>query len=549
MKITKLELTHFGKFHHKTILMHDGCNLIYGPNEVGKTTIHTFIYGMLFGLDPARGRGSKNSLYARYLPWETPAQYDGKLWFEKQGCLYRIERCFLKEQRSLILVDETHGKALEPAAAQLSSLLSPLNEVLFRNTLSIRQLQTIPDADFAPQLENYIANLNMTRNAEIDITAAREELNSKKRSLRRTLHPEALPAKMQTENRCAQLQAELISLARQLDEKERRLAQLTAQIAEAQAAVLEQSTARKEDAEPYDSAKADDPPLSAKPLSRLPAIACYLLCLIGVLISGAILFRSQHTAYLPYLLAASWAFLLIAFILDYIRIRQSRKLFQDEPFIEDTSLEADAEAVSAAPAPDLAVRLNTLQTEQEQEIREQTRLQLLRKQTQDQLIQEENRLGSLTAELEQDRQTETELRALELAVSRLEQLSGQIQHSYGTDLNAEISGLLSKLTQGRYTSLVLNEDLHITLNTEQKLIAAEQLSRGTLEQIYFCLRIASAKLLSPNEPFPFLFDDIFAFYDDERLGAALQLLTELNTQVILFSCHKREQEIMKKLKA
>lgn len=47
MKITELILKNFGKFTNKQILLTDGINIIYGENESGKTTLHTFLKGML----------------------------------------------------------------------------------------------------------------------------------------------------------------------------------------------------------------------------------------------------------------------------------------------------------------------------------------------------------------------------------------------------------------------------------------------------------------------------------------------------------------------
>ena len=46
MKITELILKNFGKFTNKQILLSDGINIIYGENESGKTTLHTFLKGM-----------------------------------------------------------------------------------------------------------------------------------------------------------------------------------------------------------------------------------------------------------------------------------------------------------------------------------------------------------------------------------------------------------------------------------------------------------------------------------------------------------------------
>ena len=49
----------------------DGINIIYGKNEAGKSTLHTFIRGMLFGIERGRGRAAKNDLYTKYEPGRT----------------------------------------------------------------------------------------------------------------------------------------------------------------------------------------------------------------------------------------------------------------------------------------------------------------------------------------------------------------------------------------------------------------------------------------------------------------------------------------------
>mgnify|MGYP000981443581 CR=1 FL=1 len=58
MKITELILKNFGKFTNKQILLTDGINIIYGENESGKTTLHIFLKGMLFGMERKRGRAA-----------------------------------------------------------------------------------------------------------------------------------------------------------------------------------------------------------------------------------------------------------------------------------------------------------------------------------------------------------------------------------------------------------------------------------------------------------------------------------------------------------
>ena len=50
MKILSLHIDGFGKFHNRDISFQDGLNVVYGKNEAGKSTLHTFIKGMLSGV-------------------------------------------------------------------------------------------------------------------------------------------------------------------------------------------------------------------------------------------------------------------------------------------------------------------------------------------------------------------------------------------------------------------------------------------------------------------------------------------------------------------
>ena len=60
MRLLELHINGFGKFHDRTISFNDGINIIYGKNEAGKSTLHTFIRGILFGIERGRGRAAKN---------------------------------------------------------------------------------------------------------------------------------------------------------------------------------------------------------------------------------------------------------------------------------------------------------------------------------------------------------------------------------------------------------------------------------------------------------------------------------------------------------
>jgi len=44
---------------------------------------------------------------------------------------------------------------------------------------------------------------------------------------------------------------------------------------------------------------------------------------------------------------------------------------------------------------------------------------------------------------------------------------------------------------------------------------------------------------------PIILDDSFAFYDDKRLRSTLKALSDMrNRQILIFTCHKRELNIL-----
>ena len=183
MKFLELHLKGFGKFHDRTISFTDGINVIYGKNEAGKSTMHTFIRGMLFGIQPQRGRASKNDLYSKYEPWENGGTYEGSLRLEQNGHIYRIERSFQKNRKSLTIIDETAGKEIEPTRAFMDQLLCGLSETAYNNTISIGQLKSATDSSMVTELKNYIANMNTSGNMALNITKATEYLKKQKKSV------------------------------------------------------------------------------------------------------------------------------------------------------------------------------------------------------------------------------------------------------------------------------------------------------------------------------------------------------------------------------
>lgn len=161
-------------------------------------------------------------------------------------------------------------------------------------------------------------------------------------------------------------------------------------------------------------------------------------------------------------------------------------------------------------------------------------------------IQYEN-LQEQLAELEEFDQSykrlEEKKAAVLLASQRLLEVSGKMQGQLQQDLNRTASDVISSVTGGKYTRLITEEDLRLSFLCEGRKIPAEHVSAGTLEQVYFALRMSAANLLY-EEVYPVVLDDTFAFYDESRLKNTLQWLARQDRQILIFTCQKREEEIL-----
>lgn len=113
-------------------------------------------------------------------------------------------------------------------------------------------------------------------------------------------------------------------------------------------------------------------------------------------------------------------------------------------------------------------------------------------------------------------------------------------------MNERASEIISVITSGKYTKIYTDEKTGTRLCMEDICIPIEKLSQSTKEQVYFALRMASAEGMQLQD-YPVILDDTFAYYDDKRLENTLRWLQQENKQVLLFTCHRREQEIWNKI--
>lgn len=107
------------------------------------------------------------------------------------------------------------------------------------------------------------------------------------------------------------------------------------------------------------------------------------------------------------------------------------------------------------------------------------------------------------------------------------------------------SGLFSTLTVGRYAALRIDNDgaaprLLGLRDDGRTVVDVGGMSEGTTDQLFLALRIAAVEQsVAAGVQLPFLADDLFVNFDDERSQAGFRVLADLarSTQVLFFTHH------------
>lgn len=715
MLITRLKLNYFGRFRDKEILLKPGINLIYGPNEAGKSTIHAFIRGMLFGIEKTRGRASsKLDVYSKYLPWDYPGAYGGSMDIRLADKDYRLRRSFLATDKSFNIIDLSTGRKLQLKEGLISELISGLTESVYRNTVSIEQLKARTDAELAAQLQNYIANLSVSKSREIDVGKALGLLKDKRKALMANDYKARLKALQDEIVSCIEKETKMDELSqglKELLEMEEKLkleidaVSSSANNEEAQRmnelpAILEKYKSHKEISEQlmqlsrrrkllqeqiaFISARTQQ--ISEEGLEKdiriseeLKEEEHHLLAQKQELDGRraafrAVLLKGVAFTLLPFFTAAFavmrmaatltgakmiYCLLFGAGVLAYTlfaaRQRKKQKRVSDRLAELEARLiklrseleaiftkynkalfdvnathnpkginDAELAASQAEYRPADTEALKQLQREllkssyELEGIKEQlSSISLMEDELEDkrdilyetimrylqyfihedelsdeaidrlkELIRQKKQaageaLAGLTARhnncrlqierirwemlqlegnekelmqkqelydrlMQEQKKAQMELSAVELAIETIEELSKSIHDSFGGRLGRAVSQIVSNITGGRYNKLIINEKLEVAVDWKDELIATERLSAGTIDQIYFSIRLAASDLLLENEELPLILDDSFALYDDDRLRTAISGIVDRG-QIIILTCHKQEEEAIKEL--
>ena len=500
MIIKRITVKNFGRLRNRTMEFSPGINVLWGENESGKTTTHTFVKSMLYGIHRQRGRAAKKDAYSLYLPWENAADYGGVLWFENGGKNFRLTRNFYKENQMAELFCEDDGERMDVAAGDLDAVLGGISETVYENTVSIAQLKSTTGVELVREVQNYMASYQGAGDSSVDLGRTMQMLKMS----RKGYQVQADKKKKETELEKEKLLSGMEYLKKELDNldvKEKELAGQYEKEEERGISALEESLSA----------------LSARKKQMEMLMLGALFLGVGGALAVAGLLKSIFLA-----MFIGTAGILAAAGCYVLRLR-------------------------------IAEKLQNKERQKSRFAAKQEKLEWSRDSLKETRKEKETALANIMAEYQETEEhayhplaEEMEIEALNLAMTVIDKLSKDIHRQVGWKLRRRISQILGEITGGKYTEILIDADLHISVNTGERTVALENLSRGTVEQIYFSLRMAAGELLCGSEQLPVFLDEVFGMYDEERLTSVLKWLAKEKRQVIICSCRQREMEILEK---
>lgn len=504
MWIIEVVLKNFGKFREKKILLSEGINLIYGENESGKTTVFTGIKAVLFGLARSRGKAAKGDTFRQYEPWDEAHYYAGQLRFACEGRVFQLERRFDKYGKNVRLFCENDGEELSVEDGDLQMLLDGMDETAFEDTVLIGQRRVETSTSLVAEMKNYAANYLATGYSEINLAGALDVLKERKKAVERDMRE--LNRKKQEKRDRLELEASYVwKDLRSLEKDKEKFRE-----------ELEENQKRKELWEAQISAEQEEAENLRFAKWRVhPAVS---VAMILALIVAFFMLPKPWNYYVVVVIALAEGIFVWSRIKDgRIKKRNEAKAAEQQEILD-------------------AIDKLEWQLGRMEEAYQEKRVNYMNLKEQ---------IGEFDEITDDYKRQEEKKQALELAEAVMLHSSKEMRVYLEERVNDRVSEILAFLTDGKYDKVWVDENLHMSLYSQGRKVAMEQVSRGTIEQIYFALRMAAMEILHEEE-YPVILDDTFVYYDDIRCESVIKWLQENKRQVIIFTCQKREEEILRK---
>ena len=611
MKINSLKINGFGNLKNKEIELKNGINLICGKNETGKSTLLKFIYCMLYGASKNKN-GKEISDLEKYTPWDNP-EYSGKLSYELDNKeKFEIFREFGK--KTLKIYNEKTEEISKNFSSNKTKGIeffyeqTKIDEELFKNTVMVEQGESRLDKLSQNVLIQKITNLISTGSDNISYKKAIDKLNKKIQEEVGTNRTIGRPKNL-IEEKIKELENKKTNIEKnkeeiKLIEKEKIELDLEIENLENKNKLLKDIKAKKEK-EKINVEKiktneqlkneADEKINRLKSEIKEEKIETNKNTLNYIFIALIIL-----TATIGIILKNIFVFIgvaveIVAFLVYFIFGKNKKKKEIEKTKEENSKINSQIEILEENKneienkIKNILEEINEEKDKDKKEIEniylgkiesylienyfnknyeeilfeinsEENKLSNLKiKQNtllleKDRIENSDNNLEEIEKNIEEAKEEKEKILSLEnsikIAKDALEKAYEKAKQNITPEFINSLKEGINKISNGKYKNISFNDETGLKIEIKNgDYIPVEDLSMGTIDQMYLSLRINAINQIV-EEKLPIILDEVFAYYDDERMENILNYLSEefKDFQIIIFTCSNREEEILEKIK-
>ncbi len=541
MYLTKLLMRDFGKFHNEEISLQPGINVIEGGKGSGKTTIREFITGILYGIRKQNTGTADANVYEAYRP-ENRSRYSGTGYAKQDDKTYLIDRSFLAGAKKTSVLDVQTGREVmlkNPDTLAGSVLVTDRNS--YQDTYVIAGSEEGAAADLATYLGNKIQTGSGRLNRQKAIEYLKKERSkAAPQPLIRRL--DDLTEKLEAyDDVDAALEANKKAMRQLTDDfaieaaKRKRVARQLVENEDGTVSYksdteLDRKIDRLTEAEksiiPVE--EPDELEKEKKWTDNIFAIILTGLLVIGV-IAGIVYMMDFDDAVRKLFILFTAIFVIITIIDGY----RAKGVFSDDeasetPTEEDFNrvLEELEEERDKKEETEFDMTFAKEYSAKKDALKEEEARLIDRRRERDKLRKEQSQVFRKKSELEE------EVRAINLAISTIDNLSAKYQEQAAVTFVPYLSEYITPLSGGRFGELRFDEAEGLTVEGAGGSFAVEVLPEDLASRVYLAIRLSIAKRCD-KEKLPLVIDDAVRFTSEADADAFLDVLDDMEQEQIV----------------
>lgn len=569
MYIKKINIKNFGKLSGLEIIPSKGLNVIYAPNESGKTTLLSFMKYVFYGTKQKKHPGDI-SFKEKYMPW-SGMPIDGNVEFVSGDTQYSISRIDGEKNSKLSVFDVSSGNP-KPEIKNPGECFFGFGENALDASCFVKDVLYSNDKGASGELMSHLLDLGGEDRLYCRV---RKELDEKILNLSSQKRKNARITVLDT--KINDVTTELFSVNEQIKNADQKLSQLPQLSEKAEKIRMENIALLKSDKEAgyIKLLEEKENLLSEKTLleEELSSSQCNLngktasWCMLLLWFS---VFATLSCTALSFYTKAFLVFLPLFFVLFFVALHkilkskilsganvEKNELIKKQLSYIESSLNTISKKID-----DLGSlegfndtlhtknftngNINDIILRNESEIaRIESDIRSMQRYSDEKItfLSERALLQNELARLEEQKEKALEeLHSLELAIQILDSAMNSAKSDVFPKIREITAQIFSYLTERPSTVSVGNE-LEIFISRDNAFRDYRSLSSGSADALYFALRLALVEVMSQSGVhLPIFIDDSFATLDDERCVRILDIIYKISQrhQVFLCTCRSRE---------